>query len=76
MTRTLTGTLHGNVIELDLEAPEAAPERERLEGKRVRVALEPLDDADLELSAVEQERLWKHWVDRGPQGPIEDEGEA
>ncbi len=75
MTRTLTGTLHGNVIELDLEAAEGSPERQRLEGARVRIALEPLDDADLELSAAEQKRLWKHWVESGPQGPIEDEGE-
>ncbi len=29
----------------------------------------------IELSSKEQEKLWQEWVDHGPQGPIEDEGD-
>ena len=62
------GTLHGNVITLDSEVPP-------LEGKRVHVVIEPLEEGAAELSAEAQAELWKTWVERGPQGPIEDEGE-
>ncbi len=65
---TTTGTLQGNVVTLDQAVPP-------LEGRRVRVVLEPLNESDSELSADEQARIWKAWVDHGPQGPIDDEGE-
>ncbi len=65
---TATGTLQGNVVTLDQAVPP-------LEGRRVRVVLEPLNDSEPELSADEQARIWKAWVDHGPQGPIDDEGE-
>ena len=68
MTKMATGKLEGNVVTLDHAVPP-------LEGQRVRVVLEPLADSELELSADEQTRLWEAWVDHGPQGPIEDEGE-
>ncbi|HEX9733818.1 MAG TPA: hypothetical protein VGG06_17745 [Thermoanaerobaculia bacterium] len=72
---TLTGTLHGNVITLD--ASELSPEESRLEGRRVRVSVGPLDDGDLELAPAEQAKLWQRWVESGPQGPIkDDEGDA
>ena len=61
-----TGTLRGNTITLD----EAVPP---LDGQRVRVIIEPAQET--KLSADEQATLWNHWVERGPQGPIDDEGE-
>ena len=73
-TLTMTGTLHGNVITLDTIDPaaKAAPDQ----GQRVLVAVEPLDEADLLLSAEQQAQLLRAWAEHGPQGPIEDEGEA
>jgi hypothetical protein len=73
-TMTMAGTLHGNVITLDTiePAPKEAPEK----GQRVLVALEPLDEADLVLSPAQQAQLLRAWAEHGPQGPIEDEGEA
>lgn len=62
-----TGVLHGNTITLDAPVPP-------LDGQRVRVIIVPADE-DLELAAAEQARLWDEWVQRGPQGPIEDETE-
>ncbi len=73
MAQTLTGTLHGNVIELDIVEPvEESPGR----GQRVLVAVEPLDDAELELSPEQQAQLLRAWAEHGPQGPIDDEGDA
>lgn len=69
MTASLTGMVKGNVITLDEEFPP-------LEGQRVRVRLEPLADTDIRLSETEQSQLWQEWVEQGPQGPIEDEGES
>ncbi|MEO8185698.1 MAG: hypothetical protein ABI895_43390 [Deltaproteobacteria bacterium] len=63
----VTGVLHGNTITLDAPVP-------RLDGRRVRVILAP-EDRDVLLGVDEQARLWTEWVQRGPQGPIEDEGE-
>jgi hypothetical protein len=60
----LTGWLHGNVITLETTAPP-------LEGKRVRVKLEPAEDSEAVLSPEEQSRSWQDWVAHGPQGPIE-----
>jgi hypothetical protein len=72
MTRTLTGTLHGTTITLD--TVEAASASVSAEGQRVRVVVEPLDDADLLLSPDQQRRLLLAWAEHGPQGPIEDDG--
>lgn len=61
---TVTGRVTGNVIALDERVPE-------LEGKRVRLTVERLDDVE----AVDHAALWDAWVQRGPQGPIDDDGE-
>ncbi len=73
-TMTMTGTLHGNLITLDTIEPAAKEARDQ--GQRVLVALEPLDEADLELSPEQQAQLLRAWAEDGPQGPIEDEGDA
>lgn len=65
----LRGLVHGNTITLEEGLPS-------LEGREVRILLEPVEDADLRLSAPEQARLLREWATHGPQGPIEDEGEA
>jgi len=62
------GTVHGNTIQLDDTVPP-------LEGKRVLVLIEPLEESEA-LDRATQARLWKVWAERGPQGPIEDDGEA
>lgn len=64
----LTGRLHGVTITLDAPVPP-------LEGKRVRVVVEPVEDADANLTDDQQIELFKKWVEEGPQGPIADEGE-
>jgi hypothetical protein len=64
MVTEVTGVVHGSTITLDTPVPP-------LEGRRVRVVLQPVDTADLVLSDQEQDRLWHEWVDAGPQGPIE-----
>jgi hypothetical protein len=64
----LSGWLHGNTITLETPAP-------LLDGKRVRVRLEPAEDSEAVLSPEEQTRFWRDWVDHGPQGPIEIEEE-
>lgn len=63
MTMSKTGLVHGTTIELDSAVPE-------MEGKRVRVVLEVVDEPPL--SAEQQRELWETWAARGPQGPIED----
>lgn len=63
MATTKTGLVHGSTIELESPVPE-------LEGRRVRVVLEAVDEA--RISAEEQRALWQAWVARGPQGPLED----
>lgn len=68
MTAAREGTLHGQTIELDHAVPP-------LEGRRVRVLIESLEERDLVLSSDAQEELWQTWMEKGPQGPIEDEGE-
>ncbi len=60
----LEGTLHGNTITMDLVVPP-------LEGRRVRVVIEPLDEGEVTLTPNQQAQLWREWVERGPQGPIE-----
>ena len=63
MVMSKTGLVHGTTIELDSAVPE-------MEGKRVRVVLEIVDEP--RLSAEQQRALWQAWTERGPQGPIED----
>ena len=40
------------------------------------IGSEPLDEAELMLFSQEQTVLWQDWVERGPQGPIEDDEDA
>lgn len=68
MPEMLTGWVHGNTITLESSVPP-------LEGKRVLVRIEPVEDSEATLTADVQARLWRAWTERGPQGPIEDEGE-
>lgn len=69
MTKSCQGTIHGNTITLDTTVPP-------LEGKRVLVLIEPLEESERGMSPQSQALLWQGWVENGPQGPIEDEGEA
>ncbi len=41
-----------------------------MDGKRVRVVLEPVEEQ--RLSVQQQREFWRTWIERGPQGPIED----
>ncbi len=55
------------MIRLDSEIPP-------LDGKRVHVMIDPIEESEIELSPEEQIRLWQEWVAKGPQGAIaEDE---
>jgi hypothetical protein len=63
MTTTTTGLLRGATIELERAVPE-------MDGQRVRVMLEPVEEE--RLSAQQQREFWRVWVERGPEGPIED----
>jgi hypothetical protein len=65
MTAALKGRIKGNTITLERPVPP-------LEGKRVHVLIEPVEE-EIELSVREQAELWQKWVDSGPQGPISDE---
>jgi hypothetical protein len=74
MAQTLTGTLRGITITLDTVEATSGVESAPSGGQRVRVVVEPLDDADLVLSPEQQRRLLLAWAAHGPQGPIEDDG--
>jgi len=63
MMTTKTGLLRGATIELESAVPE-------MDGQRVRVVLEPVEEQ--RLSAQQQREFWQVWVERGPEGPIED----
>jgi len=63
MTTTKTGFLRGASIELESAVPE-------MDGQRVRVVLEPVEEQ--RFSAQQQREFWRAWVERGPDGPIED----
>ena len=63
MTTTTTGLLRGATIELESAVPE-------MDGQRVRVVLETVEEQ--RLSTQQQRELWQVWVERGPEGPIED----
>ena len=60
----LTGLVKGQTIALDERVPE-------LEGKRVRVLVEPAEENG---PKPDQAAIWREWVERGPQGPIDDDG--
>jgi len=62
---TRQGTVHGTTITLDTAVPP-------LEGKRVLVLIEPIEESERELSRETQAHLWQAWIKDGPQGPIED----
>ena len=64
MSATETGILRGNTIELEHAIPE-------MEGQRVRVVLEAFDEP--RLSTQQQNELWQTWIERGSDGPIEDD---
>jgi hypothetical protein len=66
---TALGTVHGKTIELDDPVPE-------LDGQRVRLVVEGAGDEEAPLTAESQTALWREWVERGPQGPIDDEDAA
>ena len=63
MATSKTGLVRGRTIELESAVPE-------MEGQRVRVVLEPVEEP--RLSNEQQRELWQAWIERGPQGPIED----
>jgi hypothetical protein len=69
MSDMLTGWVHGNTI--TLETAPVPP----LDGKRVLVRIEPAEDPEATLTSGVQAKLWQTWAERGPQGPIEDDGE-
>ncbi|NJL28642.1 MAG: hypothetical protein HC897_12510 [Thermoanaerobaculia bacterium] len=66
MSTMAMGWIHGKIVELDDQVP-------KLEGRRVRLVLEPVEDSELNVMPSEQRRLWRQWVESGPQGPIEDD---
>jgi hypothetical protein len=63
MATSKIGLVRGATIELEGAVPE-------MEGKRVHVVLEAIEEP--RISAEKQRELWQAWVERGPQGPIED----
>jgi hypothetical protein len=64
MGTALKGTVHGRTVELDQQV-------DRLDGQRVLVVLEEIDEPAL--SAAEEAAAWRTWVELGPDGPIEDD---
>jgi hypothetical protein len=65
MENAVTGVLHGTTVTLDAPLP-------RLDGRRVRVFIEPVIE-EPDPSAAENAELLRQWAARGPQGPIDDE---
>ena len=64
MSTALKGTVHGRTVELDQQV-------ERLEGQRVLVLLEPIEEPAT--VPLDTEEAWRTWVTKGPDGPIEDD---
>ena len=58
----------GKTVVLDESVPP-------LEGKRVLVTLEPVDEPGEVLELQQNLAAWKAWAAGRPQGPIEDDGE-
>lgn len=63
--RTLTGRVTGRTITLDEVVPD-------LDGKRVRMVVEPADETDVAIDGV---RRWREWLEHGPQGLLDDDAE-
>jgi hypothetical protein len=66
---TVAGTVSGTTIQLEEPVPG-------LEGRRVRVQLEVIDEPELQMSSEDQARAWASWVEHGPQGPLDDDDGA
>ena len=66
MRNAVTGIVRGNLISLDEPLPE-------LDGRRVRLHLEPEEQPEAVVPADEQNRFWRVWAEKGPDGPIENE---
>lgn len=64
MSAALTGRVHGSVIELDAPVPD-------LEGQRVRVMVEAVDEPD----KAALRRAWDAWLRKAGDGPLTDDGE-
>jgi hypothetical protein len=64
MSAALTGRVHGSVIELDAPVPD-------LEGQRVRVLVEAVDEQDPDALR----RAWDAWLSKADDGPLPDDGE-
>jgi hypothetical protein len=64
MSAALTGRVHGSVIELDAPVPD-------LEGQRVRVMVEAVDEPD----TAALRRAWDAWLHKADDGPLTDDGE-
>jgi hypothetical protein len=62
------GIVHGRQVVLEDPVPS-------LDGKRVRVRLDVLDEERV-LSPAEQIEAWREWVESGPQGPLEDDNDG
>ena len=69
MAARAVGQVHGKTIEFDVPLPA-------LEGRRVSLSIEPLEiAAESAAPPAETAEMWQEWSERGPQGPIEDDGE-
>ena len=64
MSAALTGRVHGRIIELDAPVPD-------LEGQRVRVLVEAVDEPD---TAVLR-RAWNDWLSKAEDSPLTDDDE-
>ena len=62
------GIVHGRQVVLEDPVPS-------LDGKRVRVRLEALDEERV-LSPAEQIQAWREWVESRPQGTLEDDSDG
>jgi hypothetical protein len=63
MRARLKGTVRGKTVALDQQV-------EGLEGQRVLVDLEPIDEPAM--AVAETVEAWRTWVQHGPDGPIDD----
>jgi hypothetical protein len=63
---TVAGTVSGTTIQLEEPVPG-------LEGRRVRVQLEVIDEPEPGMSPDESAQAWEAWVASGPQGPLDDD---
>lgn len=66
MVEKATGRVLGDTIALDDRVPG-------LNGARVRIILEPIEESEECLSEETQARLWAEWAIAGLDGPISDE---